>query len=209
MAARQYNSTRREQSSLQTRGAILESAAELFAANGYAKTTIQEIARNAGVATTTIYSSIGGKVEVFLGLLEGGTEAQIIGETLASIEATDNASEVIALTAFAYRRSFESAGAVISVLDEAGRHDEAIARAIENAQRLYRSRLDGVAAHLRDIGALAASVDDATASDVLWFYFGFIAWPQLRGLGWAPDRIESWIAARAEEALLRPGSGTR
>lgn len=193
---------------MQTRGAILESAAELFAANGYAKTTIPEVARRAGVATNTVYASVGGKAEVFLALLERATGAQIIDETLARIDVTDNASEVILLTAYAYRRSFEIAGTVISVLDEAGRHDGAIARAIDDAQSLYRSRLDRIAAHLRSIGALSASVDDGTASDVLWFYFGFATWPQLRGLGWDPDRIESWIASRAAEALLAGGSGT-
>jgi AcrR family transcriptional regulator len=207
VAARQYNSTHRQKSSMQTRTTVLDSAAELFARNGYAKTTVPEIARLAGVATNTVYSSVGGKVEVFLALLERGTGAQVIDETLARIEATVDAAEVLALTAYAYRRSFESAREVISVLDEAGRHDPAIAQANDDAQSLYRSRLDRIAAHLRTIGALAPSVDERTASDVLWFYFGFGTWPQLRGVGWNPEQIENWLAARAQDALLGPVLG--
>ncbi|MCU1414615.1 MAG: hypothetical protein JWN80_1955 [Microbacteriaceae bacterium] len=202
MAARQYNSTQRAKSSSQTRDAILESAAALFAANGYAKTTLPEIARGAGVANNTVNTSVGGKVDVFLALLERSTGAEVIGQTLARIEATDDGAEALALTAYAYRQSFETAGAIISVLDEAGRHDPAIERANAEARSVYRMRLDGVAAHLRAIGALASSIDDGTASDVLWFYFGFSSWPQLIALGWAPDRIERWLAERAADALL-------
>ncbi|HEX4443886.1 MAG TPA: TetR/AcrR family transcriptional regulator [Galbitalea sp.] len=202
MVTRRYLSTLREQSSQRTREAILDAAAELLATNGYAKTTLAAVARRAGVAANTVYASVGGKAELFLALLERGTGADVIDETLTRIDSTADPRESIALVAFAYRRSFESARAVISVLDEAGLHDPAIAAAVDESRRLYRGRLDGVAAHLRSIGALAPSVGDDEASDVLWFYFGFAAWPQLRELGWDPDRIEAWLADRAAEALL-------
>ncbi len=200
MAPRQYNSVLREQSSLHTRVSILDAAERLLETKGYAKTTVAEIARLAGVATNTVYTSVGGKAEVFLALLERGTGADVIDETLAKISITPDPSEVMRLVAYAYRRSFESTGAVISVLDEAALHDAAIAGAIADAQRLYRARLDRVADHLEKLGALA--IDGTSASDVLWFYFGFTAWPLLRGLAWDPGRIEAWLAHQASNALL-------
>ena len=30
------------------------------------------------------------------------------------------------------------------------------------------------------------------------------AWQELREMGWQPDRIESWLAERAGEAILGP-----
>jgi AcrR family transcriptional regulator len=192
----------REQSSLQTRDAILDAAAVLLGKLGYAKTTIAEVARRAGVATNTIYANVGGKPEVFLALLERATSASIIEDTLVRIDATSSAVESIELTAFAYRSSFELAGSVISVLDEAALHDDSIAKAVDESQQMYQRRLDRVGAHLRSIDALKSGLSDAEVSDVLWFYFGFVAWPQLIALKWSPERIEAWLSARAIDALL-------
>jgi len=58
VAPRAYNSVRRELASIQTRDAILSAAVELFGSGGYARTTIAEIARRAGVATNTVYTSV-------------------------------------------------------------------------------------------------------------------------------------------------------
>ncbi len=202
MAARAYNSQLRTLTSQQTRDAILSAAEELLGSFGYAKTTIDQIARRAGVATNTVYTNVGGKHEVFLALLARGSDAEVLDETLDRIDATDDGAAAIALVAFAYRSSFETAGAVLSVLEEASRHDASIAAAVADSERLYRGRLDRVGAHLRASGALKPSLDEREVSDVLWFYFGFTAWPQLRELGWEPERVESWLAARATEALI-------
>jgi AcrR family transcriptional regulator len=201
--ARAYNSPARALSTQQTRDAILTAAEELIGEYGYAKTTIDQIAIRAGVASNTVYANVGGKRDLFLALLDRGTGAEVIDETLTRIDETDDGAAAIALVAFAYRRSFETAGAVLSVLDEAGRHDPAIADAVAASERLYRGRLDRVGMHLREIGALREGLAAREVSDVLWFYFGFTAWPQLRGLGWKADRVESWLAARATEALIR------
>jgi len=47
------------------------------------------------------------------------------------------------------------------------------------------------------------SLGDSEVWDVLWFYFGLSAWQELQEMGWQPDRIESWLAERAGEAILR------
>jgi AcrR family transcriptional regulator len=46
----------------------LDAAGELFAANGYAGTTIEQIARQAGASTKTIYSRYSGKTDILLAL---------------------------------------------------------------------------------------------------------------------------------------------
>jgi AcrR family transcriptional regulator len=72
---RAYTSPLRADQALQTRRRILDAAYRLFAADGYAGTTIAAVAREAGVAPETVYLSLGNK----RGLLEGVIEEAIGG----------------------------------------------------------------------------------------------------------------------------------
>jgi TetR/AcrR family acrAB operon transcriptional repressor len=54
----------------QTRQDILDAALELFHAKGYARTTLEEIARRAGVTRGAIYWHFKDKVDLFMGLKE-------------------------------------------------------------------------------------------------------------------------------------------
>ena len=58
---RSYSSAVREENAAQTRVRILEAAGDLFASNGYAGTTIREIADRANVAVDTVYAVFGNK----------------------------------------------------------------------------------------------------------------------------------------------------
>jgi AcrR family transcriptional regulator len=204
VSPRAYNSARRTLASIQTRDAILGAAADLLGSCGYARTTIAEIARGAGVATNTVYTSVGGKPDLVIALIERATGAEVIDRTLDEIDAARSGRDAIGLLAHGHRMSLELDSVVIGVAQDAARHDPSVADAFEQMTALYRSRLDHIGAHLREIGAVRGSVGDPELSDVLWLYFGLVTWQQLREMGWQPDRIESWLAERAGEALLAP-----
>lgn len=61
---RSYHSPRRKEQAKATRAAILEAAHELFLANGYAETSIDEIADRARVSRQTVYDSVGDKASL-------------------------------------------------------------------------------------------------------------------------------------------------
>jgi AcrR family transcriptional regulator len=206
MAPRAYNSVRRELASIQTRDAILDAAAELFGSDGYARTTIAGIARRAGVATNTIYTSVGGKADLVTALIERATGAEVIDRTLDEIDGSMSGRDAIRLLAHGHRMSLDSDSVVVEIMQDAARHDQAIAGVLAEVRTLYRGRLDRVGARLRTIGAVRASLGDSAVSDVLWFYFGLSAWRELREMGWPPGRIESWLAEQAGEAILGPAS---
>lgn len=67
---RSYDTTLRRKQADQTRAEILAAATRLFTDNGWAGTSMREIAREAGVAVETVYSSIGSKVAVLVAAME-------------------------------------------------------------------------------------------------------------------------------------------
>jgi AcrR family transcriptional regulator len=59
---RSYSSAVRESQARQTRRQIVAAAGRLFADHGFAATTIDAIAAEAGVSRKTVFTSVGGKV---------------------------------------------------------------------------------------------------------------------------------------------------
>jgi AcrR family transcriptional regulator len=58
---RRYQSPLRREQAAATRARIVRAAAELFAAQGYSQTSIEQIAARAGVARPTVYTAFTGK----------------------------------------------------------------------------------------------------------------------------------------------------
>jgi AcrR family transcriptional regulator len=67
---RSYSSAVRQEQAAQTRARIVEAAGALFTSNGYARTTIREIADSAGVAVDTVYAVFGNKARVLTALID-------------------------------------------------------------------------------------------------------------------------------------------
>src|SRR4029078_8421256 len=75
--------SRREINAEATQRAIVESAARLFVAQGYAPTTVGQIARESGVAVQTIYNAVGSKRDLLIRVLDfaaaGDRAARVLG----------------------------------------------------------------------------------------------------------------------------------
>ena len=71
---RRYDASRRRAAMAQRRQRVLDTAAELFLADGYAATTVASVAERAGVSVETVYKSFGGKTGLVRALVEQGLE---------------------------------------------------------------------------------------------------------------------------------------
>src|SRR6516164_7622021 len=77
---RRYESALRREQAAATRARIVRAAAELFAAQGYTQTSIEQIAARAGVARPTVYTAFTGKPALLkqaLDLLLAGDDAPV------------------------------------------------------------------------------------------------------------------------------------
>jgi AcrR family transcriptional regulator len=199
-----YNSPRRQQAAAATREAIIEAAQELFACQGYARTTVAQIAEAARVAANTVYTSVGGKPQLLAAITEGGTGDPDVAETLAVVARTTDPAEVIRLTAAGTRRVNERRAKAVAVLLDSAQADPAAAEMLRVTVRYYRDTLAALAGRLEDLGAVQPP-DLNRAADVFWYLFGWTSWRTLiTDLGWSWDDAEQWLAQRGVEALLEP-----
>jgi AcrR family transcriptional regulator len=198
-----YNSPRRQQAAAATREAIIEAALELFACQGYARTTVAQIAEAARVAANTVYTSVGGKPQLLAAITESGTGDPDVAETLTAVARTSDPTEVIRLTAAGTRQVNERRAKAVAVLLDSAQADPAAAEMLQVTVRSYRETLGTLAGRLEDLGAVQ-SPDLNQAADIFWYLFGWTSWRTLiTDLGWSWDDAERWLAQRGTDALLR------
>ena len=194
MTRASYNSPRRQQAAAATREAIIEAALELFACQGYARTTVAQIAEAARV---------GGKPQLLAAITESGTGDPDVAETLTAVAGTSDPAEVIRLTAAGTRQVNERRTKAIAVLLDSAQADPAAAEMLQVTVRYYRETLGTLAGRLEDLGAVQPP-DLNRAADVFWYLFGWTSWRTLiTDLGWSWDAAEQWLAQRGIDALLR------
>jgi len=73
----------------ETRGLIYEAARHAFAANGYAATSMEAVARRAGVSTKTLYRLIPNKAALFEGMVTDRLERTLASVDLRAIDHAD------------------------------------------------------------------------------------------------------------------------
>lgn len=138
-------------------------------------------------------------------LTERGVSDPAITRSLDAVTAATDADQVLRAIAGGTCETARRQLRAISVLCDSVHADPLIADAARRADLPYRERLDQAALRLAEFGAVRAGVDQAEASDVLWFFFGRISWRHLHEMGWNWPRAERWLLARATSALCGDG----
>ncbi|WP_033337680.1 TetR/AcrR family transcriptional regulator [Catenuloplanes japonicus] len=196
--------SRRAQSAEHTRVLILRAALERFTADGYAKATVNDIARAAGVVVATVYTSVGGKPVLLEQLVRQGVEDTEVERTTAAILAAGTGREVIDLLADGTGLTYRRHEAVIGLLLDTAAYEPFARRLLAAGNRAYREALAVAARRLAALDALADGVDVDRATDVLWYLFGIHSWPRLlRDATWTGPEADAWLRETAALRLLR------
>lgn len=206
---RRYESPRRRQQALQTRGAILDAAQELFTDRGYTATAMPAIADRAGVALKTVYLAFGTKAGVLHALWDvrvGGDDEPIPVVDRAwyrQLLQADDPHGLLRRAAGQSRQTKDRAGDVMRVVRHAALTDPAIADLWQRIETEFRTVLHGFAQRLEELGALTAGVDVTAATDILWTLNHPDTWYLLvHRCGWTADRYEQWVGDTLLAQLL-------
>lgn len=197
---RQYDSLRRTAQAQQTRADIARAALRLFTVQGWAATTVRDVAHEAGVSVPTVYSAYGNKTGLVRALADAADLSAGIERMLTVLEApaASPANQLAAMAGYD-RRLFERAGDVITLLREAGRTEPELSTAYRDGRaRGDETRLQVFSSW--PAGTLRAELDVRTASDVYAALCNIDVYATLIGeRDWTPDRVERWWS----EALAR------
>jgi AcrR family transcriptional regulator len=193
-----------------TRRRIVDAAALLFIADGYAATTLEQIAERAGVAVQTVYFHFGNKRTV----LKEAVDVAAVGddEPVALLErpfyeqldAEPDPQRLITLWVHGGREIFVRIAPIMRVVRDAAGIDPDMAAQWTTNEQQRATAYRVLAQQLAERGALkpSMSVDDAT--DILVALVSIEVYLLLAARGWNPQRWEQWITTMLTTALLQP-----
>ena len=202
--SRPYRSTLREERARETRLRIRKSARRLFAARGFSKTTIDQIADDAGVAPQTIYAVFGSKGGVVAEMLEDLEESAGIDAWAAKMTAEGDPHRRLRLFVSMNRSLFEK-GAPILRAAMAARSEPEVAAFAERGDANRRSGTTQLTQMWSRDGALRKELTPADAAERLWLLTSVEQYLlAIDVLGWSPDRYEQWLGDLLDQELLEP-----
>jgi AcrR family transcriptional regulator len=207
---RPYRSPLREQSAHRTRAQIRDTAARLFVHQGYAGTTMRQIAEEAGVSERTTYLAFPSKLDLFMeviGVATVGDDRPVPLAERPEFEAAlseRDGKKTLELGISLISTLFDRAGPLVMAAYESAGADEALREAAMEGERARARDLSLIAEALQAHGALHPDLSAEEATDVLLVLLSPQAHQMLRR-----DRRRSTVRYRStvlkalERALLR------
>ncbi len=199
---RRYDSLRRQAQARQTRAEIANAARRLFVSQGWAATTMRDVAREAGVSVPTVYAAYQNKTGLVWALADVADLSADMPRMLDELEATSGPERQLAAMAAYDRRLFERAGDLIALVREAGRTEPEFADFYHQARRQAdQTRVQVFSSWPH--GTLRPDVDVATAVDVYAALCNIDVYTTLTiERAWPPDRVERWWGETLARELL-------
>ena len=204
---RSYTSARRDAQARETRGSILDAAGLLFVAHGYAATTLQAIADQAGVAVQTVYAAFGTKRELMRQLIE----TTIAGDDNPTPVTEQTEAKAVAAEPDAHRRAqidaafartiVQRVGPIVRVAEEAAASDPELATMMEKIKTARRDEMLVSASLLAGPDGLRLDPEEAAAT-LYVLYSPYVADMLMRDHGWSPQRYEAWLARMLLQTVL-------
>jgi AcrR family transcriptional regulator len=210
---RPYDSPLRREQAAETRRQILHAAQELFERDGYAATSMAAIASAAGVSLKTVYlvfETKSGLLRALWHLLLRGEQDRIpVGEQpwyRAVLEEADPECQL----RLNMRNSLlvkTRAGAMLEVIRTAASADPDIGALWARIQAEFHDNQRAIVQSIAHKGALAAGLNVARATDILWALNHPSLYALLAGeRGWSPERYQHWLSDLLCSQLLNDGT---
>jgi AcrR family transcriptional regulator len=189
---------------------VIEAARQLFIAQGYGATTVEQIAQRAGVSKPTVFSAVGNKQSVLRAVRDIAIAGDDEPVPVAKRPATDRiraepdrrrAVELLAqhLTDVASR--YAEINEVLHAAADTGEEDLRELWETEEDQRLTGAR--SWVEVLTGKGRLRPGLNNGTAVDVMWLLMSPDNYYRLvHRRRWTKQRYQRWLAASITQQLF-------
>ncbi len=170
---RPYRSPLREQAARRTRTQIRDAASRLFVQQGYALTTMRQIADSAEVSERTAYLAFPSKLDLFMevtGVALAGDDQPIpIAERpeIQEVLSERDGKKTLRLLVSTLTNMNERSGALVMAAHESAGADEALREAVIQGDRAMARDLALIAQALHTHGALHPDLSVDQATDIL------------------------------------------
>ena len=207
---RTYDNSRRAEQARATRRRIVDAARELLLAQGYAATTIPQVAKAAGVSSETVQKGFGTKAAlakaVYDVTLVGDDEPVPLRdrpEFQAVIAETDPVRKLAAYGVVG-RMLWERLGPLMAVLMQGAQAGEPdLVAFVATVRRESYTGASGLVGDLAARGVLRPDLSVEQARDELWLLIQPEPWLLLLNeRGWSLDAVQAWFTRTASAALL-------
>lgn len=192
------SSYRQEQADA-TRLRIADAAQRLFARDGYGATSMDGIAREAGVGTRTVYAAFGAKREILSVICERWLERARARERARGVLETPDPTERVRqsagwLTAL-YSADFDVVRVLDAALDEDAETRDLLASKLRGRNRVMDQLIASVESQL------TVSLHDGQSIFRAYAAAGVYG-ALVVDAGWSPERFEGWLADTLVAQLL-------
>jgi TetR/AcrR family transcriptional regulator, regulator of cefoperazone and chloramphenicol sensitivity len=201
---RSYHSSLRAEQARETRLRIQQAAREVFGSQGFAATTITEIAKVAGVSPATLYAAFESKAGIVAAMLETMEEDVGIGprleELLAESEPYEQMRAYVALHCDLFTNGRDILRAAMRAIET-----PEVAAMAEEGDRHRRAVIETLVGRWHEAGVLRRDLTPHAAADRLWLLTtveGFLN--AVDRLSWEPVEYEAWLARLAQSEILEP-----
>jgi AcrR family transcriptional regulator len=205
MAARATATTPtwRQRQAAETKRQIVRAARRLFVDSGYAGTTVEQIAAEAGVAVATVYKAFGTKAAIARDLNDLIDEEAGTAGLAAQIDAETDPARLIALAVAQLRTQHERCGDIIAAIRSGAAVDATLAEVWAEGTRRYDDSMRHLTAKLQAAGALRPGLDVAQAAGLLSVLCSTEAFTGLTTRhGWTASQWETWTTSALRQLLL-------
>lgn len=171
---RKYDASARQAAAERTRTNVLAAARELFTSQGYAQTSVAEVARRADVAVDTVYAAVGRKPRLLLAVVD-----TVLAESsqpkpaeerdyVKEVRAASTARARITTYADALGRLMPTVAPLLLALRDAGPTDPECRATYEHVVERRAANMLLFAADLRETGKLREDLSDQDVADLVW-----------------------------------------
>jgi len=192
-----------------TRRRIIETAAQLFEADGYADTTMERVADEAGVAVQTLYYTFGTKGQLLCETMEfaaAGTHDPVpvqqrpwMTEALSERSAARSLALAIEHGTDVYQR----AAPLWPAVNAAAVTDRGVAEYWEGVAAGRRAGMQQLVSHLESLVGLRGGLDGDIATDIMFVVNSHATFQVLViQSGWELPRFKGWLYSTLAQQLL-------
>jgi AcrR family transcriptional regulator len=186
----------------ENRDRLLAAAHELFTRQGWTKTTMSQVAADAGLARPTVYLHFDTKLDLLIACIDTSlSEIPVRDRPDYQAMGTGPLPQRVATAGSWLRHAYQRSATIQRVLDDAGvgTPEAALART-----RMEQRRHDEFA---NACGLVLGATPPNALVDEVWALGSRAMWFKLAECGWSPDDWEAWFVRVVLDATHTHGKG--